>query len=211
MHKWQKAISVWIQTAIYHQQDQRRVAGFSTPSSHLLFIPHLPHRGSGEQLWKLLSALPTPGSHSPNSHYQLVPGKSCLHVHLGLRTFGGLKSLPYAGRTLPGRSEKGLSCFCSTWRIKNCIWDQFHGEREQKNPAGMEEKHVHPSAAQFPALEQLPLRVMASIFQSRGRVAVLSKIYSPNLVINAVKYFFLLQYIFSLSAGFLTNYLITSK
>lgn len=194
MQKWRKTISVWIQIAIYHHQDQSRVVGFNTPLiSFALFIPRFPCPVSAEQLWRFLSALPVPGSHSLCSPYQLVPGESCLRVHLDLRTSGGLKLLPYAGRALPGRSEKGLSCVCSTWSITNGIWDQFHGEGEQKNTVGMEKEHVLVSDAQQPALEQLLLRVEASILQSRSRLPVICKIYSPNLFTNAVKHFLLLQ------------------
>lgn len=194
MQKRRKTISVWMQIAIYHHQDQSMLVSFSAPLiSSALFIPPFPHPGSAEQLWRLLSALPTPGSHSPCSPYQLVPGESCLRVHLDLRTSGGLKLLPYAGGALPGRSEKGLSCVCSTWSATNDIWDQFHGEGKQKNTLNMEEEHVLPSTAQYPALEQLPLRVMASILQSRSRVAAISKINSPSLFVSAVKHFFLLH------------------
>lgn len=210
MQKWQKTISVF-ELRLQYITSKTRAGWFQQPPHLTLVHPLLSPPWIWRAALQVVICSPYPRQPFPSSHYQLVPGESCLRAHLGLRTSGGLKSLPCAGRALPGRSEKGLSCLCSTWSIKNGIWDQLSGEGEQKNTVDVEGERVLLSAAQYPALEQLPLRVMASISQSRSRVAVLSKIYSTNLFINAVRHFSSCSRFFSLSAGFLTNYSITSK
>lgn len=127
------------------------------------WFQHLPHliclvhpSLSSPWIWRaaVKVGICSPSSRQPFwSPYQPVLGKSCLHVHLGLRTPGGLKLFPYVGRALPGRSEKGLNCVWSTWSIINDIWKQSHGEGNKKNTINMEEELVLLSAARYSVLE----------------------------------------------------------
>lgn len=160
--------------------------GWFQPLPHLICLVH--PSLSSPWIWR---AAVKDGICSPYTRqsfcslYQPVLGKSCLHVHLDLRTSGGLK-------LFPGMPEKGLSCAWRTWSITNGTWDQFHGEGEERNAVNMEEERVLLNAAQYPALEQQPLRVVASILQRRSRVEVISKIYSVRHI-NAIKHVFFLQ------------------
>lgn len=187
--EWQKTISVWIQISIYHQQDQRRAVGFSTPLISSLVHPSL----FSPWIWRatMKVVICSPYSRRPFPQQPLSAGtrQELPACSSGPENIWRAQIIAICWKRPPWKVRERPELFLQHLKhqklyLRPVPWGG--GTKKCCRYGG----RTRSSTAQSSALEQLPLRIMASILQSRSRVAVLSKIYSPNLFINAVKHFF---------------------